>query len=54
VECISKGKAHKKYEFGIKVSVATTNRGNFVVDMPAESGNPSDEYTLARAIEQVQ
>ena len=25
VECISKGKAHKRYEFGCKVSVATTN-----------------------------
>jgi IS5 family transposase len=36
VECISKGKAHKKYEFGVKVSVATTNRDNFVVGMFAE------------------
>ena len=26
VECIGKGKAHKPYEFGCKVSVATTNR----------------------------
>ena len=25
VECISKGKAHKRYEFGCKVSVATTS-----------------------------
>jgi IS5 family transposase len=24
VECIGKGKAHKHYEFGVKVSVATT------------------------------
>ena len=24
VECIGKGKAHRPYEFGIKVSVATT------------------------------
>ena len=24
VECIGKGKAHKPYEFGVKVSVATT------------------------------
>ena len=28
VQCISKGKAHKRYEFGQKVSVATTNRAN--------------------------
>ena len=28
VECIAKGKAHKRYEFGVKVSIATTNRSN--------------------------
>jgi len=33
VDCISKGKAHKRYEFGTKVSVATTNKGGFVVGM---------------------
>ncbi len=54
VECISKGKAHKKYEFGVKVSVATTNRDNFVVGMFAEHGNPYDGHTLSTAIEQVQ
>lgn len=52
-ECIAKGKAHKKYEFGVKVSVATTNRDNFVVGMLAEHGNPYDGHTLSRAIEQV-
>jgi hypothetical protein len=25
VQCISKGKEHKKYEFGSKVSIITTN-----------------------------
>ncbi len=25
VECIGKGKAHRPYEFGVKVSIATTN-----------------------------
>ena len=44
VECISKGKAHKKYEFGVKVSVVTTNRDSFVVGMLTEPGNP---YVLA-------
>jgi transposase, IS5 family len=53
VECISKGKAHKKYEFGVKVSVATSNRDNLVVGMFAEHGNPYNGHTLARAIEQV-
>ena len=53
VECISKGKAHKKYEFGVKVSVATTNRDNFVVGMFAEHGNPFDGHTLRKAVDQV-
>jgi IS5 family transposase len=53
VECISKGKAHKKYEFGVKVSVATTNRDNFVVGMQALPGNPYDGHTLQTALEQV-
>ena len=34
VECIGKGKAHKPYEFGVKVSLATTvassNGGQFI------------------------
>ncbi|NLZ17914.1 MAG: transposase [Desulfobulbaceae bacterium] len=54
VECIGKGKAHKKYDFGIKVSVAVSNRDNFVVGMLAEPGNPYDGHTLGRAIGQVE
>ena len=53
VECIAKGKAHRKYEFGVKVSVATTNRDNFVVGMFAEHGNPYDGHTLSKALRQV-
>lgn len=53
VECISKGKAHKKYEFGVKVSVARTNRDNFVVGMFAKHGNPYDGQTLSRALVQI-
>lgn len=53
VECIAKGKIHKKYEFGIKVSVATTNRDNFVVGMQALPGNPFDGHTLEEALDQV-
>lgn len=54
VDCISKGKAHKRYEFGTKVSVATTNRGGFVVGMRALPGNPYDGHTLGEALEQVE
>ncbi len=46
VECISKGKAHKKYEFGCKVSVAATSRECFIVGMKAHHGNPYDGHTL--------
>lgn len=54
VECISKGKAHKRYEFGCKVSVATTNESNWVVGVQALHGNPYDGHTLASAVEQVE
>jgi IS5 family transposase len=54
VECISKGKAHKRYEFGCKVSVAVTSRGGWFVGAMALHGNPYDGHTLTRAIEQVE
>jgi transposase, IS5 family len=50
VECISKGKAHKRYEFGCKVSIATTNMGDWVVGVQALHGNPYDGHTLADAV----
>ena len=40
VLCISKGKAHKRYEFGQKVSVTTTNRGNWIVGVNLCRDNP--------------
>ena len=54
VECIAKGKAHKKYEFGIKVSLTATQRGNFIVGALALPGNPYDGHTLSSALEQVE
>ena len=53
VECISKGKAHKRYEFGCKVSIATTNKSNWVVGAKALHGNPFDGHTLEPALDQV-
>lgn len=54
VECIGKGKAHKPYEFGVKVSVATTlNRsrgGQFVTHIQALPGKPYDGHTLETVI----
>jgi transposase, IS5 family len=53
VDCISKGKARVRYEFGTKVSVATTLDGGFVVGLRSLPGNPYDGHTLAEALEQV-
>jgi IS5 family transposase len=54
VECIGKGKPHKPYEFGVKVSVATTLKhskgGQFVAHAQALPGNPYDGHTLAGVI----
>jgi len=50
VECISKGKVRKPYEFGVKVSVATTLRSNFVLASHAVPGNPYDGHTLAKTL----
>jgi IS5 family transposase len=51
-ECISKGKAHKKYEFGVKVGVVTTSKEGFVIGMKALHGNPYDGHTLGECVEQ--
>ncbi len=53
VECISKGKAHKRYEFGCKVSVAATSKGGWFVGAQALHGNPYDGHTLSGALEQI-
>lgn len=54
VDCISKGKARVRYEFGCKVSVATTLDEGFVVGMRSFAGNPYDGHTLRPALEQVE
>jgi len=54
VDCISKGKAQKRYEFGTKVTVATSTEGGFVVGMRALPGNPYDGHALHEALEQVE
>ncbi|WP_353408373.1 IS5 family transposase [Roseomonas mucosa] len=54
VDCISKGKARIRYEFGCKVSIATTLTGGFVVGMRSMPGNPYDGHTLADALQQVE
>jgi IS5 family transposase len=54
VECIAKGKVHKRYEFGNKASFVTTSKNNWVVGAQSLKGNPYDGHTLKSALEQVQ
>jgi IS5 family transposase len=54
VVCISKGKSHKRYEFGCKVGLVTTMKNPFVVGIQAFEGNPFDGHTLKESIEQAE
>ncbi len=42
-----------RYEFGTKVSIATTLTGGFVVGTRSLPGNPYEGHTLGEALEQV-
>ena len=46
VACIAKGKAHKKYEFGSKVSIAVGQRSGVILAVQTFKGNPHDSQTL--------
>lgn len=54
MECISKGKSHKRYEFGCKVSLVTTSKSNWIVGVQALHDNPYDGHTLKDAINQME
>ncbi len=54
VECISKGKLKKKYEFGNKVSIATCINKNFILAAKSFHENPYDGHTLAATIADVE
>lgn len=53
VECISKGKARKTYEFGNKVSLATPLSKTFVIGINSLQGNPYDGHTLKEQLAQI-
>jgi transposase, IS5 family len=52
VVCISKGKAHKKYEFGCKVSLSITHKKGtgIITSACALKGNPYDGHTLSNTL----
>jgi IS5 family transposase len=46
VYCIAKGKDHKAYEYGNKVSIATTAHSNIIVGVVSHEDNVFDGHTL--------
>ncbi|WJJ94250.1 transposase [Neopusillimonas aromaticivorans] len=52
VDCISKGKTRRPYEFGVKVGIASTFKGNLIVGARAFHRNPYDGHTLNEQLEQ--
>ena len=58
VECFGKGKAHRPYEFGVKVSLATTlhrsKGGQFIAHVKAMPGNPYHGHTLATVLPEIE
>jgi IS5 family transposase len=54
VQCISKGKEHKKYEFGSKVSITTTKNSGVIIGAINIEKNVHDSKTLQPALEQQQ
>ena len=54
VKCYSKGKAHKRYEFGSKVSVAVSAKSCWVLGVKAFAHSLHDVLTLKPALSEVQ
>ena len=54
VECIAKGKVHKRYEFGVKAGFVTASRTNWVLGAMALPGNPYDGNTLTEVLTQAE
>ncbi len=54
VSCIAKGKEHKKYEFGNKVSITKTRKSGIIIGVMSFAGNPFDGDTLSPQLAQVE
>lgn len=53
IYCMSKGKEHKKYEFGTKVSISKTKESNIIVGAMAFAHNIYDGHSLPAVINQI-
>ncbi len=52
VKCYTKGKEHKRFEFGSKVSIAITQKTGVIVGALNFNSNEHDSKTLEKALEQ--
>ncbi len=53
VYCIGKGKDHKLYEYGNKVSVAATAKTNIIVGVVSHERNCHDNHTLPEVLSHI-
>jgi len=53
VYCIGKGKDHKQYEYGNKISIATTAKGNIIVGAVSHEEHLHDNHTLPDVLEHI-
>jgi len=54
VYCIGKGKDHKQYEYGNKVSIASTAKTNIIVGVVSHESNIHDNHTLPDILSHVE
>jgi IS5 family transposase len=54
VQCIAKGKVHKKYEFGNKAGYVTSARGNWILGAIGFTSNAYDGHTLGINLNQAE
>ena len=54
VYCIGKGKDHKPYEYGNKVSIASTAKTNIIVAVVSHESNIHDNYTLPEVLAHIE
>lgn len=53
IYCIAKGKEHKKYEFGVKASIAVTKDSGIIIGAMTFEKNIHDSSTLEETLKQV-
>lgn len=54
VYCMAKGKDHVPYEYGNKVSIASTAKSNIIVGVVSHATNIHDGHTLPEVLEQIE